>query len=300
MANLKDIRTRISSVKNTQQITRAMKMVSAAKLRKAQNNVIQCRPYSYKIKQVIGRILRGQDIKHPFITQDEAISEEIEGKVNKTLYVVLTSDRGLCGGFNNNIVKKVKAELSIDDNNKLGLFIIGKKAADSLKYVGYKPLHVQENIAREMSYGKANEIAEHILKIRKENEFDNIKVIYNKFVSAIQQDPVEEQLLPINSEFFEEQNSEKNESYLEEFIYEPSLEIILDDFLKQFFSTQVYKALCESLASEHAARMSSMESATSNASDMIQNLTLTYNKLRQASITTELIEITSGAEALNG
>jgi F-type H+-transporting ATPase subunit gamma len=293
MANLKDIRTRIDSVKNTQQITRAMKMVSAAKLRRAQHAITNLRPYALKLLQTISNISVTQRINHPLLCET--------ANPRKVLMVVLTSDRGLCGGFNNN-VNKFAFNFYNENKDKydlLDLFFIGTKGRDFFKYRGVETDDVLPNLAKEVSYTLAAKTADRLIRHFTEAEYDSVMVVYNEFKSAIQQNVVCETLLPIDTTTATFKTAEDSK-FSEDFIFEPQPEEIIDDLLEKHFSTQVYRCMCESVAAEHGARMSSMESATKNAGEMISKLTLTYNKMRQASITTELIEITSGAEALKG
>ncbi len=295
MANLKDIRSRIGSVKNTQQITRAMKMVSAAKLRKAQENVIQCRPYANSIKDLIFDVHGDEEIDDPRVSGPEQ-------ETGKSLYVVLSSDRGLCGGFNNSISKIMyNKHLELQEKNSTPDYIfIGKKVGVFFQNRDIEPKETILNLAKEISFKMADKVAEQILEDFTQGAYDEVVFVYNKFISAIAQEVTMERVFPINKE--DEPTLEVSDSKLQTVDgvkFEPSKKVILNSLLDKYFTVQVYKCLSESVAAEHAARMSSMENATNNANDMISKLTLTYNKLRQASITTELIEITSGAEALN-
>lgn len=293
MANLKDIRTRIASVKNTQQITRAMKMVSAAKLRRAQHNIVNLRPYANKLLQVIADIAVTHRVQHPLLSPSS--------DPKKILQVVLTSDRGLCGGFNSNINKfafnfYMKNKPKYD---QLDLFFIGKRGQDYFRYREITGKDTLTNLAREVSYTLASKIADRIMHDYSEGEYDAVYIIYNEFKSAIAQEVVCETLLPVDLSHSTLEDSSES-LFSKDLIFEPDPEYMVNELLIKHFETQVYRCMCESVAAEHGARMSAMENATKNAGEMISNLTLTYNKLRQASITTELIEITSGAEALNG
>lgn len=293
MANLKDIRSRISSVKNTQQITRAMKMVSAAKLRKAQHAITNLRPYALKLLQTISNISVTHRVSHPLLSDSP--------NPKKVLMVVLTSDRGLCGGFNNNVNKFAYNyyQENKDKYEKLDLYFLGTKGRDFFKYRDILSEDVMPNLAKEVSYTLAAKTADRLIGHFSDGEYDSIIMIYNEFKSAISQNVVSETLLPIDTSSASFRTAEESR-FSEDFIFEPDPELIIDDLLNKHFATQVYRCMCESVAAEHGARMSSMENATKNAGEMISNLTLTYNKMRQASITTELIEITSGAEALKG
>ena len=293
MANSKDIRTRIDSVKNTQQITRAMKMVSAAKLRRAQHAITNLRPYALKLLQTISNISVTQRVSHPLMSESP--------NPKKVLMVVLTSDRGLCGGFNNNVNKFAYNYYSEnkDKYDVLDLYFIGTKGRDFFKYRGIEVDDCMPNLSKEICYTLAAKTADRLMSHFTEGHYDAVKIVYNEFKSAIQQNVVSETLLPIDTTSASFRTAEDCK-FSEDFIFEPAPEEIIDDLLVKHFSTQVYRCMAESVAAEHGARMSSMESATKNAGEMISKLTLTYNKMREASITTELIEITSGAEALKG
>jgi len=294
MANLKDIRTRIDSVKNTQQITRAMKMVSAAKLRRAQQNVLSLRPYAHKLIQVISNIAVTQRVSHPLLSKSES--------PKKVLMVILTSDRGLCGGFNSNISKFAMKfyQANKPKYETLDLFFIGTKGRDYFRFRGVTSTDVMANLSKEVSYTLAAKIADRVMNDFSEGEYDAIYMVYNEFKSAIAQEVVCETLLPVDLSKATLETEAKTATFSKDMIFEPDPEKMIEELLKKHFTTQVYRCMCESVAAEHGARMTSMENATNNAGDMISKLTLTYNKLRQASITTELIEITSGAEALKG
>ncbi len=291
MASLKDIRTRISSVKNTQQITRAMKMVSAAKLRRAQQNIVNLRPYAQDILSVIADIASTHRVEHALLKEN--------ANPEKVLLVVLSSDRGLCGGFNGNINKFALNfhKTNKEKYKKLDFLFIGRKSVDYFKSRGLIGVDNIYNLAREVSYPLAAQVADRLMSEFKEGGYDAVFMIYNEFKSAIAQEVVCEQLLPID---MSKSNLEagKKAGFSNDLIFEPAPEEIIEELLTKHFSVQMYRCMCESVAAEHGARMSAMENATKNAGEMISTLTLTYNKLRQASITTELIEITSGAEAL--
>lgn len=290
MANLKDIKGRIESVKNTQQITKAMKMVSAAKLKKAQDNIINCRPYAYKILNLINDIAATNSVEHPLIETSSRPKERL-------LFVIITSDRGLCGGFNNNLARwalKKYDELS-SNYKQIDFYFIGKKAAAFFRNRKIEAVATLENLAKDISYGLASDVAEDLLAKYQAGDYDEVKLVYNEFKSAIAQEIVEETLLPLSVN-----SQDGTEDDVKDIIFEPSPSEMLDQLLKKHFAVQIYRVMSESIAAEHAARMTAMENATKNAEEMIYKLTLTYNKVRQANITTELIEITSGAEALQG
>jgi F-type H+-transporting ATPase subunit gamma len=293
MANLKDIRLRIASVTNTQKITRAMKMVSAAKLRRAQHNIVNVRPYANRILSVIANIAATHRVDHPLLSPSK--------DPKKILLVVLTSDRGLCGGFNNTVCRFTERYF-IDNKNKyekIDFLFVGRKGADYFKRRKVEPVEVMYNLAREISYTLANKVADQLMENFRSGNYDEIRIIYNEFKSAISQICVSETLLPIDlsKSSLDHQTGTK---FARDMIFEPPPEQIIEQLLNKHFAVQVYRCMSESVASEHGARMNSMENATKNAAEMIRTMTLIYNNLRQASITTELIEITSGAEALKG
>ncbi len=297
MANLKEIRLRIGSVKNTQQITKAMKLVSASKLKKAQDNIVGCRPYALNLKKLIQDIAMSKKVSHELLNVEG--TEQKSDAEKSVLFVVLTSDRGLCGGFNNSVARwaETKGNELKDVYKSVDFFFVGKKGRDYFKSKGLKTddREVLLNLAKDISYELAANISNELLTSFTSGDYDEIIIVYNEFKSAIQQDVVHETLLPLNI------GTEVSEDYTNaDLIFEPAPEEIIDELLIKNFTVQIYRVMSESIASEHAARMTAMENATNNANDAINKLTLTYNKLRQASITTELIEITSGAEALNG
>lgn len=292
MASLQDIRSRIDSVKNTQQITRAMKMVSAAKLKKAQDRITNMRTYAQKLLSIIADIAVSQRVEHPLL------SASLDTK--KTLLIVLTSDRGLCGGFNANI-NRFAYDYYQKNNDKydvMDIIFIGKKAADFFKTRQVQAKRVTTNMAKEISYSYAAELAKEIKEDFSTGAYDEVQIVYNEFKSAIQQNVICERLLPIDLEKSEFEKSEM--SFAPDLIFEPAPEDMIESLLDKHFAMQVFRCMSESVAAEHGARMTAMENSTKNAKEMIDNLTITYNKLRQASITTELTEITSGAEALKG
>ncbi len=293
MAGLKEIRAQIESTKNTQQITKAMKLVSAAKLRKAQHNIVNMRPYAVTLKKVIADIALTQKVSHPLM--------EPKHEVKNILLVVLTSDRGLCGAFNTNINKFADQyyKLNQKPDGKINFYFIGRRALDFFQKKGIKPIDSIQKLDRNISYELASRVADHLLKTYLSGEYDEIRLVYNEFKSAISQQVVCETLLPIDLSMtsFSAENNKANFSV--DMIFEPSPEKIIEQLLVKHFDLQVYRAMSESVAAEHGARMTAMENATNNAKDMISKLTLKYNKARQEKITTELIEIVSGAEALN-
>jgi len=287
MANLKEIKKRIGSVKNTQQITKAMKMVSAAKLRRAQDAVVAARPYSNKMKEVLASIsARDTETSHPLLEQREK---------RNALVLLITADRGLCGGFNSNVAKAATrfVQQQTDDYAEYTLRIVGKKGNDLLKRRQDLTIDkVYENITGSVTYATASLLGQEIVEDYESESYDAVYIIYNQFHSAINQEVTINQLLPIAPEESQE------DSYVADYIYEPSCEKVLHSILPKYVEVQIFEALLESVASEHGARMSSMDSATKNASEMIDKLTLQYNRARQAAITKELMEIVSGAESI--
>ncbi len=290
MANLKEIRARIESTKNTQQITKAMKLVSAAKLRKAQHNITNMRPYAVTLKQVIADIAATQKVSHPLMTR--------KTNVRNVLLVVLTSDRGLCGAFNSSINKF--AERYIIENKsvfeKIDFIFVGKRGTDYFARKGIKGLDNVTKLEKDISYPLAKNIAEKLIAHYEAGHYDEIRLIYNEFKSAISQKVVCETLLPVEIET--STFTAEGSKFSADMIFDPSPEKIIEDLLKKSFNLQVYRAMSESVASEHGARMTAMENSSNNARDMISKLTLNYNKARQEKITTELAEIVGGAESL--
>ncbi len=290
MANLKEIRARIESTKNTQQITKAMKLVSAAKLRKAQHNITNMRPYAITLKQVISDIAATQKVTHPLMTQKQ--------NVKNVLLVVLTSDRGLCGAFNSSINKF--SERYISDNKstfeKIDFIFIGKRGSDFFARKNIKGLENIGKLEKDISYALAKNVAEKLIGHFEKGHYDEIRLIYNEFKSAISQKVVCETLLPVEIE--KSSFAAEGSKFSADMIFDPAPELIIGDLLKKSFNLQVYRAMSESVASEHGARMTAMENSSNNAKDMINKLTLNYNKARQEKITTELTEIVSGAESL--
>lgn len=286
MANLRDIKKRIKSVKNTQQITKAMKMVSAAKLRRAEESVKQARPYANKMLGVLSSLaLRADSSAHPLLARRE---------VKKIAVLVITSDRGLCGAFNSGIIKKADSFLRLNKMNyeSIGLTVVGRKAAEHYKRSGAQISKEHTNILYGFGYHTAAEIARDIINAYTNEEVDEVYLLYNEYKSALVQEATMERLLPINP------LEGETEISAVDYIYEPNKDSILEEILPKHVEIQVYRALLESIASEHGARMAAMDSATRNAKEMIGRLTLYYNRARQATITKELVEIVSGAEAL--
>jgi len=293
MPSLKDIRSRIDSTKNTQQITRAMKMTSAAKLRRAQHNIVNMRPYAHALLGLIADIAVTSRVSHPLLS--------VPQDPKKILLIVVTSDRGLCGAFNTNINKFAERFIAENRNKfeKMDFIFVGRKASEYFKRRNVPALETILNLAKDVSYELASRVAVRAMEDFKSGHYDEVRIIYNEFKSAISQQVVCETLLPIDVAASATLNKGTG-GFPADMLFEPEPEQIIDGLIVKHFNVQVYRCMSESVAAEHGARMSAMENATKNAGEMINSLTLTYNKLRQASITTELIEITSGAEALKG
>lgn len=290
MANLKEIRTRIGSVKSTRQITSAMKMVSAAKLRKAQQAITELRPFADKIGEILVNISES-------LTENKDNPYVVERKVEKVLLVVITSNRGLCGAFNSNIIKKTNAVIAQYEkqgiaSENIELFFFGKKAYEILVKQKYKTIDKCFDIYDELTFKNTSKFANDFMSSYKEEKYDKVELIYNGFKNAATQNLTVEQLLPVQVPEADNFNSD--------YIIEPSLQEISNTLVPKAITIQLMKALMDSHASEHGARMVAMNKATDNASELIRNLNLTYNKARQAAITNEILEIVGGAEALKG
>jgi len=291
MANLKEIRQRITSVKSTRQITSAMKMVSAAKLKKAQDAITQIRPYASRLHEVIRQVSGAINDKNVSPLTDIRDPE-------KVLIVVVTANRGLCGGFNSNIVKAVMEWVNEryriqKENGNVDLIFIGKKGGEILKSKGWGVWPYRNDLIDKPTFIKTEPLAETLMEQFTDNQYDRIDLIYNQFKNAATQTLAVEQFLPVESV-----ESNEGAGSLPFFIFEPNLEYLVKTLIPEALKVQLYKALLDSVASEHGARMTAMHQATDNATDMIRNLTLDYNKARQAAITNELIEIVAGAESL--
>ena len=291
MASLDDLKKRIASVKSTQKITKAMKMDAAAKLRKAQESAEKGRPYSEKMNNVILNLSSG-------ISDKENAPKLLSGTGNDKVHlcVVMTSDRGLCGGFNSNIIKKAKSYFSkiLSEGKELKIITVGSKGNDQLKRMyGDK---IVENISfkesKNANYFDSDKVGKIVIDKFESSEFDICTIFYNQFKNVITQIPQAQQIIPLNSEDSEENTSE------ESYEFEPDEDEILSNLLPKNISTQIFKAMLENSASEQGSRMSAMDNATRNAGEMVDKLTIQYNRSRQAAITKELIEIISGAESL--
>jgi F-type H+-transporting ATPase subunit gamma len=289
MANLKEIRNRISSVGSTMQITSAMKMVSAAKLKRAQDAVTQMRPYAGKLREILENLSASLDLS------ENAYAEQRE--VNKILIVGITSNRGLCGGFNNNIIKRVGTLIADDYAGKeVSVLCLGKKIKDVYKrtpnFYANDKLENMEDVYADLRFELVAQVAEEIMAQFLNKSFDKVVLVYNRFVNAATQSIETEQFLPIVPTISSTESGD--------YIFEPSKMDIVEDLLPKSMKLQLYKAIRDSFASEHGARMTAMHKATDNASELQKSLKLSYNKARQAAITNEILEIVGGAEALNG
>ncbi len=286
MANLKEIRNRITSIGSTMKITKAMKMVSAAKLKKAQDAITAMRPYSNKLSELLQNLSATLDADAGGVYSEQR-------KVSKVLLVVVTSNRGLCGGFNSSIIKGTRKAIAEKYQGKeINLLTIGKKGNDLLGKE-FKVIDNQSSVFDELTFDNVAKIAENLMQLFKDGSYDKIEVVYNSFKNAATQIVNVEQFLPIKL-------VENTSGVSTDYIFEPTKEEIVSALIPKSLKTQLYKALRDSFASEHGARMTAMHKATDNANDLRNDLLLTYNKARQAAITNEILEIVGGAEALKG
>ncbi len=295
MANLKDIRKRIGSVQNTRQITRAMKMVAAAKLRRSQDAILNARPYAYRIYAIFLSLAKREGVVHPLL---------VVRPEKKVRVVVLAGERGLCGSYNANVFKETQRFLKTKqaEGVEVALSCVGKKAYDFFKkHANVVKYH--DDLLGKASYGRVVAVADEILELYLKEELDAIYLVYNEFKSAIQQKVTTERLIPVSTNVPDgvvgiQRIAANDGDRFKDTLFEPSKEAVLNEVIPRHFKTQLFRAVLESIASEHGARMSAMENATKNASEMIDSLTLEYNKARQASITKELMEIVGGVEAM--
>jgi F-type H+-transporting ATPase subunit gamma len=286
MANLKEVRNRIASVNSTQQITKAMKMVSAAKLKRATDAIVQMRPFANKLNEVLRNVSAGLD------TSENAFSQVRE--VNKVLIIAITSDKGLCGGFNTNITKQVTHLLNDTYAGKdVTILTVGKKAKDFCRRGALKCNDDYSELFFNLSFENASNAAQYVMDSFLDGTYDQVILSYNEFKNVATQIVHADQFLPIEAK----ENANEGDSNVDYF-YEPSKANILEDLIPKSLKTQFYAALLDSNASEHGARMSAMDKATDNAGDLLKELKLVYNRTRQAAITTEILEIVGGAEAL--
>lgn len=288
MANLKEVKTRISSVISTQQITKAMKMVAAAKLRKAQDNIMQMRPYAQKLGEVLENVSNGLEAGQNAFASN---------RNDKILIVAITSDRGLCGPFNSNVFKttvelihtKYESQYNAGD---LQILTIGRKSTEYFKKRKYDVIDDFADIFSHLSFDKARAAAEYVMKGYGEEKFDQVELVFNEFKNIATQILRTEQFLPLPEANQEEVNLHND------FIYQPNQQVLVEELIPKSLKVQFYKAILESNASEHGARMTAMDKATENADEILKDLKLTYNQTRQAAITKEILEIVAGAEAL--
>jgi F-type H+-transporting ATPase subunit gamma len=295
VATLREIRRRVTSVKSTQKITKAMKMVAAAKLRRAQDGLISVRPYARKIQELLRRLVSKVDPSlHPLLKERD---------VKRVLIVVVSGDRGMCGAFNGNVIKAAIDHMNVNyspllkEPNGVSIVTVGKKASDFFSKRRYSILAKHTGIFANLRYGNARTIMQQIVDDYLKGEYDKVEVIYNEFKSVIQQRIVTEQILPILPEQIQKSKDLASLAQVD-YIYEPSSGDIINEILPKHLNFQMWRVLLESSTAEEGARMTAMNNATENAKELIRDLTLSYNKARQASITKELLEIVSGAEAL--
>ena len=289
---LKEVRNRIKSVQSTQQITKAMKMVSAAKLRRAQDAITQMRPYAQKLQEMLSNIVSSSDGN---VSMDLAAERQIE----KVMIIVVTSDRGLCGGYNSNLIKLTKLTIrekyaAQSAKGNVQILPIGKKGFEHFTKNGFKVVDAYWDIFTGLSFDKVQAAAKYAMNAFAAKEVDAIEVIYSEFKNAATQRFIAEQFLPVQK-VAETENKKKSD-----FIFEPNQEVLITELMPKILNTQLYKAILDANASEHGARMTAMDKASDNANELLKSLKISYNRARQAAITTELTEIVSGAAALQG
>ena len=287
MANLKEIRLRITSVGSTMQITSAMKMVSAAKLKRAQDAIIQMRPYANKLTELLNNLSASLD------SSDGGVYTQ-EREIKNVLLVTVTSNRGLCGGFNAYIIKKAKALIGEEyANANVSILSIGKKSSEHFTKNGFNVASTHDDLFGDLTFNNVAKVAQGIMEEFVEGNYDKVVLVYNQFKNAATQIIMAENFLPV-------QASENDDSTVVDYIFEPTKQEIVEQLIPKSLKTQLFKAVLDSHAAEHGARMTAMHKATDNASELKKDLTLTYNKARQAAITNEILEIVGGAEALSG
>ncbi|MEO6681183.1 MAG: ATP synthase F1 subunit gamma [Ginsengibacter sp.] len=289
---LKEVRNRIKSVQSTQQITKAMKMVSAAKLRRAQDAIVQMRPYAQKLQEMLGNIIGSAE-------GDINMALAKERPVEKVLIIVITSDRGLCGGYNSNLIKLAKQVInskyaSQDKKGNVQILPLGKKGYEHFSKNKFKVDDRFWNIFSHLTFEDVVETSKYAMNSFASGEVDAVEIIYSEFRNAATQEFISEQFLPVKKS-----ESKKGETKVD-FIFEPDKNVLVEELMPKILNTQLYKALLDANASEHGARMTAMDQATENAEELLRGLKISYNRARQASITTELTEIVSGAAALQG
>jgi len=296
MPNLKEVRTRISSVKSTQQITSAMKMVAASKLRRAQNAILQMRPYAAKLKEIL------QNLSASLDSGDDSSIYSEQREPGKVLLVAVSSNRGLCGAFNANVIKKTNLLIhetyqSQYKAGNLSLITIGRKVSEYYSKRDYNVLETHDELFDQLTFENVSELTEKVMGLFKDKAYDRVDIVYNQFKNAATQILNAEQFLPVEAVEMEESNSSNSNV---DYIFQPDKQEIVLDLIPKSLKVQFYKAILDSYAAEHGARMTAMHQATDNAQELLKNLNLAYNKARQAAITNEILEIVSGAEALKG
>ncbi|MFZ1799247.1 MAG: ATP synthase F1 subunit gamma [Chitinophagaceae bacterium] len=289
---LKEVRNRIKSVQSTQQITKAMKMVSAAKLRRAQEAIIQMRPYAQKLQEMLSNIVSNSE-------GDVSLKLAEERPVEKVLLIVITSDRGLCGAYNSNLVKLAKSVIEEryakqKEKGNISIWNIGKKGWENFSKTGYNTNAAFKDIFLQLTFENVQAAAQAAMKAFENKEFDVVEIIYSEFKNAATQQFVAERFVPIP------RIAKKPGAKNEDFIFEPEKEVLIAELIPKILNTQLYKAVLDANASEHGARMTAMDKASDNANELLKSLRISYNRARQAAITTELTEIVSGAAALQG
>ena len=289
---LKEVRNRIKSVQSTQQITKAMKMVSAAKLRRAQDAITQMRPYAHKLQEMLSNIVSNSD-------GDVKMELAVERQIEKVMIIVVTSDRGLCGGYNSNLIKLAKQVIkdkyaAQQVKGNVQVLPIGKKGYEHFNKSGFKVVDKYWDIFTGLSFDKVQAAAKYAMEAFAKNEVDAVELIFSEFKNAATQRFIAEQFLPVQK--VAKTVGQKNA----DFIFEPSKEVLIEELMPKILNTQLYKAVLDANASEHGARMTAMDKASDNANELLKSLKISYNRARQAAITTELTEIVSGAAALNG
>ena len=289
---LKEVRIRIKSVQSTQQITKAMKMVSAAKLRRAQDAITQMRPYAQKLQEMLGNIVSSAEGELGMALATERFAEKI-------LVIVVTSDRGLCGGYNSNLIKLTKAVIKEKystqyANGNVTILPIGKKGYEHFVKNGYKVVDAFWDIFTGLNFEKVQNAAKYAMDAFANGEYDKVELVFSEFKNAATQQYIAEQFLPVRK------TSETVSKVNADFIFEPSKDVLIAELMPKILNTQLYKAVLDGNASEHGARMTAMDKASDNANELLKSLKISYNRARQAAITTELSEIVSGAAALNG
>ena len=289
MASTRDIRRQIKSKKDTQQITKAMKMVSAAKLRRAQEKVVAARPYAAKMEQVVASVANSSGGRHPML---------VSRPVKKTGYIVIAADRGLAGAYNAQVIRRTLSEIGDRTPDQYAIVAVGRRARDFFSKRNYPMLGEIVGLPDFPTFSDIKTVTELVVKLYQDEVFDELYLVYNKFISPIQQTPVVKKVLPLEDLTDSNEVPKSTTGYKASYTYEPSPERVLDSLLPKFAETQIYSALLEAKASEQGARMTAMDSATKNASEMIDTLTLALNRARQSAITLQIMEIVSGAEAL--